>query len=276
MRSEAIDTVMHFAAQTHVDNSFGNSFEFTENNIRGTHVLLETVKTLGTIKRYLHDFTDEVYGEVTDDVKRTERSILLPTNPYSASKAAAEFLAMSYRNSFDLPLLLTRGNNVYGRYQFPEKVIPRFAYQLAHDRPVTVHGAGGSLRAFIHVDDVVSAVETVLFKGDIGRMYNIGTPDEYSVLDVAKRLILLIKGHGAVKDGTPEAEALYAQWMHNVADRAFNDSRYHIDTGRLEALGWSRLVAFDDRDRGLEAVVKWYTDVAFPTDHWAAGTVPLD
>ena len=120
---------MHFAAQTHVDNSFGNSFEFTENNIRGTHVLLETVKTVGTIKRFLHVSTDEVYGESSYELDKANvesASLLEPTNPYSATKAGAEMLVMAYGRSYNLPYIITRGNNVYGPHQYPEKAIPKF------------------------------------------------------------------------------------------------------------------------------------------------------
>lgn len=124
--AEDIDTIMHFAAQTHVDNSFGNSFEFTTNNIYGTHVLLEACKVTKRIRRFIHVSTDEVYGEtdMETDIGNPEASQLLPTNPYSATKAGAEMLVMAYNRSYGLPTITTRGNNVYGPNQFPEKLIP--------------------------------------------------------------------------------------------------------------------------------------------------------
>ena len=124
---EEIDTIMHFAAQTHVDNSFGNSMEFTYNNIYGTHVLLEACRVTNCVKRFIHVSTDEVYGE-TDleaDIGNHEASQLLPTNPYSATKAGAEMLVMAYHRSYDLPIITSRGNNVYGPNQYPEKLVPK-------------------------------------------------------------------------------------------------------------------------------------------------------
>ena len=130
LRTQKVDTIMNFAAQTHVDNSFGNSFTFTETNILGTHVLLEAAKTFG-IKLFLHVSTDEVYGEGDEDGKAShEGTILEPTNPYAGSKAGAEYLVKAYHRSFGLPIIITRGNNVYGPHQYPEKLIPKFINML--------------------------------------------------------------------------------------------------------------------------------------------------
>ena len=175
-KEEEIDTVMHFAAQTHVDNSFGNSFSFTQANIFGTHVLLESAKGCETIKRFVHVSTDEVYGEGEDfDAKpMDEEHILEPTNPYAATKAGAEFLVKSYHRSFKLPCLITRGNNVYGPHQFPEKLIPKFINQHLRDRPVTLHRDGTNTRNFLFVEDVAHAFDIILHKGDVAKIYNIG------------------------------------------------------------------------------------------------------
>ena len=133
LRTQKVDTIMNFAAQTHVDNSFGNSFTFTETNILGTHVLLEAAKTFG-IKLFLHVSTDEVYGEGDEDGKAShEGTILEPTNPYAGSKAGAEYLVKAYHRSFGLPIIITRGNNVYGPHQYPEKLIPKFINMLMRD-----------------------------------------------------------------------------------------------------------------------------------------------
>jgi UDP-glucose 4,6-dehydratase len=133
LRKEKVDTIMNFAAQTHVDNSFGNSFTFTETNVLGTHVLLEAAKTFG-IKLFLHVSTDEVYGEGDEDGKAShEGTILEPTNPYAGSKAGAEYLVKAYHRSFGLPIIITRGNNVYGPHQYPEKLIPKFINMLMRD-----------------------------------------------------------------------------------------------------------------------------------------------
>ena len=168
--SEKIDTVLHFAAQIHKDNSYSNSIEFTENNIKGTHVLLETIKTLGTVKRFLHVSTDEVYGEPNyehDEDIFEVATLLEPTNPYAATKAAAEMLVMSYGRSYDLPYIITRGNNVYGPHQFPEKVIPKFIMLARGGSHIPIHGDGMATRSYMHVRDAVSAFDIILHKGKL-------------------------------------------------------------------------------------------------------------
>ena len=164
--TEGIDTIMHFAAQTHVDNSFGNSFEFTKNNIYGTHVLLESCRVAGTIRRFIHVSTDEVYGETSADalVGNNEGSRLLPTNPYSATKAGAEMLVMAYGQSYNLPYITTRGNNVYGPNQFPEKLIPKFLLLAMEGKNLPIHGDGSNVRSYLYCEDVAEAFDVVLHK----------------------------------------------------------------------------------------------------------------
>ena len=235
---------MHFAAQTHVDNSFGNSFQFTENNIYGTHVLLESAKNAG-IKRFVHVSTDEVYGEgEPDEGEMQEEHILEPTNPYAATKAAAEFLVKSYHRSFKLPVIITRGNNVYGPHQFPEKLIPKFINQLQRGRAVTLHGTGKNTCNFLYVEDVARAFEKILFKGTVGSIYNIGGTNEIANIDIAKTLIKLM----GLED---RQESL----ISFVPDRPFNDLRYTIDCAKLAALGWTELMDFEE---GMRATVAWY------------------
>jgi UDP-glucose 4,6-dehydratase len=167
LETEQIDTIMHFAAQTHVDNSFGNSFQFTQNNIMGTHVMLESAK-VHKVKRFIHVSTDEVYGEQRlDQEAMDEEQVLEPTNPYAATKAGAEFLAKSYHRSFGMPIIITRGNNVYGPHQYPEKLIPKFINQLMRGRTVTLHGTGENKRNFLFVEDVARAFEIILFKAQV-------------------------------------------------------------------------------------------------------------
>jgi len=239
---EKIDTIMHFAAQTHVDNSFGNSFQFTQNNIMGTHVLLESAK-LAKIKRFIHVSTDEVYGEQRwDQEAMNEEQVLEPTNPYAATKAGAEFLAKSYMRSFGMPIIITRGNNVYGPHQFPEKLIPKFINQLMRGNKVTLHGTGANKRNFLYVEDVARAFEIILFKGKVGVVYNIGGSNELANIEVAKKLIDLA-GY-ASKD-----------MMTFVEDRVFNDLRYHINSDRLFDLGWREQVSWES---GILTTFEWY------------------
>mmetsp|Transcript_19828 Transcript_19828/g.33167 ORF Transcript_19828/g.33167 Transcript_19828/m.33167 type:complete len:364 (-) Transcript_19828:179-1270(-) len=244
LKTEQIDTIMHFAAQTHVDNSFGNSFQFTQNNIMGTHVLLESAKVAG-IKRFVHVSTDEVYGEQErDQDAMSEEQVLEPTNPYAATKAGAEFLAKSYHRSFGMPIIITRGNNVYGPHQFPEKLIPKFINQLMRGRCVTLHGTGTNTRNFLFVEDVARAFEVILFKSEVGKIYNIGGTNEKTNLDVATQLIKLSGYDGAATDK-----------MTFVEDRVFNDLRYYINSDKMIALGWKEQVGWEE---GLKQTFDWY------------------
>jgi dTDP-glucose 4,6-dehydratase len=200
LNEHQITHIIHFAAQSHVQNSFNDSINFTYDNIVGTHNLLECCKRYGKIVKFIHVSTDEVYGEsmnTIEETHKTEHSILCPTNPYAATKAGAELLAQSYNHSFNLPIIITRGNNVYGPHQYPEKLIPRFIELLKDGKKVTIQGDGSNVRAFLHANDTASAFETILEKGEIGEIYNIGCDDgmEYSVMDIAKILIKMISNH---------------------------------------------------------------------------------
>lgn len=229
-----INILVHFAAQSHVDNSFFNSISFTENNICGTHNLLECCRIYHEknpdFKKFIHISTDEVYGETIDDKTYDEKSLLTPTNPYAATKAAAEFLVNSYYHSFKLPIIITRGNNVYGSHQYPEKLIPKFICQLLLNQKVTIHGLGLSMRNFIHIDDTVQAIETVISSGNIGEIYNISSDEhnEFSVLSVAEILIKLI--HPNCLD--------FTNYLSYVENRKFNDLRYRINSNKLKLLNW--------------------------------------
>ncbi len=292
--NEEIDTIMHFAAQarpskrrfmllqlmlacvqTHVDNSFGNSFEFTKNNIVGTHVLLETARVAGTIKRFVHVSTDEVYGEASHENKEAsfEFATLEPTNPYSASKAGAEMLVkvrvlqtcltnrfraqllvvQAYFTSYKLPCIISRGNNVYGPHQYPEKLIPKFTLLAKKGMKLPVHGDGSALRSYLYVSDVAAAFEVLLHRGKVGEIYNIGTTKELSTLDVARDVCaaLHLDANGLVQ---------------NVQDRLFNDRRYFIESTKLQELGWTPEVPWNV---GLKKTIDWYVDNVFGKDYWA-------
>ncbi|CAN0330537.1 unnamed protein product [Ascophyllum nodosum] len=246
LREEKIDTILHFAAQTHVDNSFGNSFQFTQNNIYGTHVLLESAKKVG-IKRFVHVSTDEVYGEGEHDQEPMfEDHVLEPTNPYAATKAGAEFIAKAYFRSFNLPVVITRGNNVYGPHQYPEKLIPKFINQLMRGKKLTIHGTGmPKPRNFLYVKDVATAFDEILHKAVEGHIYNIGGSNEVSVLQVAKDLMRVFGKE--CKDDRELTEF--------GEDRVFNDLRYTINNDKLLKLGWTEETSWED---GLAETVEWY------------------
>ena len=227
-----IDTIIHFAAQSHVQNSFDDSLKYTYDNIVGTHTLLESSRLYGKITRFIHISTDEVYGESLlseDEEKKNEQSILCPTNPYAATKAGAELIANSYRYSFKMPIIITRGNNVYGPDQYPEKLIPKFIELLKNGKKVTIQGDGSNVRAFLHVLDVAKALELILENGKIGEIYNIGSDEdkEYTVLEIAKILIKLI-----------HQNENYDDYIEYIEDRPFNDKRYYISNEKVKNLGW--------------------------------------
>eukprot|EP00854_Cymbomonas_tetramitiformis_P017207 gene17207-20469_t len=244
LASDQIDTIMHFAAQTHVDNSFGNSFTFTENNILGTHVLLESAKNYGGIKRFIHVSTDEVYGEtsVGSETGNFENNALEPTNPYSATKAGAEMLVKAYQTSYGLPCIVTRGNNVYGPHQFPEKLIPKFVLLALRGQKLPIHGDGSNTRSYMFVEDVAAAFEAVLLKGEVGTVYNIGTQKERTVKDVAESICTYFK---------LDQEKV----IQYVENRPFNDLRYYLDNSKLRGLGWEETTEWAD---GIKKTIEWF------------------
>lgn len=256
LRTHDIDTVMHFAAQSHVDLSFGNSYEFTHTNAYGTHVLLECMKTHG-IRKFIHVSTDEVYGEVKDeDSDLLEDAILAPTNPYAASKAAAEMYVNAYFKSFELPVIVVRSNNVYGPHQFPEKVIPKFTLLLQRSQRLSLHGDGKNTRRYLYAGDAADAFDTILHRGEPGHIYNVGSRDEVSNLELCSLLI----GEFGMANKTDVD--LYKHVQH-TQDRPFNDHRYAVDGNKLKKLGWEQKTSFAD---GLRTTVEWYRK--YGTEWW--------
>jgi dTDP-glucose 4,6-dehydratase/UDP-glucose 4,6-dehydratase len=241
-----IEYVVHFAAQTHVDNSFDNSINYTIDNILGTHQLIECCRLYGNIKKFIHISTDEVYGEISiNSEDSTEISLLNPTNPYAATKAGAEFIVRSYYYSYNMPILIIRCNNVYGANQYPEKIIPKFISLLRKNKKMTIHGSGLTRRNFIYVDDVVNAINIIAIKGEVNNVYNIGSSDEYNVIEIATILLNHMKG----------AEVNIEDWIEYIKDRNFNDFRYAINTDKLNNLGWEKTINFKD---GIKKTVEWY------------------
>lgn len=241
-----ITHVVHFAAQSHVDNSFNNSLQYTYDNVKGTHTLLEAIKNVNKNIIMLHFSTDEVYGQ-TDNNEMDENSILCPTNPYSASKAAAEMYVRAYIYSYKLKIIISRGNNVFGYNQYPEKLIPKFINLLREGNRCTIHGNGETIRNFIFIDDVCTAVDYIINNGTFGQVYNIGSDHSYerSVMDVTKLLVKKIKNDDD-----------YTKYIITVDDRPFNDKRYLISNTKLKELGWKQTIDFD---KGIDLLLK-YTD----------------
>ncbi len=246
LKEHKITHIIHFAAQSHVQRSFDDSLSFTHDNIVGTHQLLECCRKYNKLEKFIHVSTDEVYGESLNEVNeqhKTEQSILCPTNPYAATKAGAELIAQSYAHSYRMPIIITRGNNVYGPNQYPEKLISKFIQLLKEDKKVSIQGDGSCVRAFLHAEDTARAFECILEKGKIGEIYNIGCDEgmEYSVMDIAKKLIKLIK-----------MTEKYEDWIEYIEDRPFNDQRYYISNSKVKDLGWDIRIQLDD---GLQLLV---------------------
>ena len=228
----SFDVIFNFAAQSHVDNSFESALSFTRDNTYATHVLIECCRRHIPNVEFIHFSTDEVYGESKTDTPFTEEEgVLRPTNPYAASKAAAEMIVRSYIESFGMNAKIIRCNNVYGPNQYPEKLIPKFKRLLKDGKKCTIHGKNSSniKRAFMHVEDVVDAVEVVWKKGVPGEVYNIASDDELTVMEVTRFIIEAVLG-------TTD----YDKWITYVDDRPFNDERYYICAKKLKALGWSQ------------------------------------
>ena len=238
MRSH--DVVVNFAAESHVDRSIVSPDAFISTNCGGTNVLCDAARRAG-IERFLHISTDEVYGSIEVGSFR-EYDILAPRSPYSASKAGSDLIALSYHETYGLPVIVTRSSNNFGPYQFPEKVIPLFVTNLLDGRKVPLYGDGLNIRDWCHVEDNCAGVDLVLRRGLLGEIYNIGAGNEITNRELTDRLLSLC--------GRDET------FIEYVTDRLGHDRRYSISTDKIRALGWA-----PKRDLGdaLASTVEWYT-----------------
>jgi len=239
--SQGIDAVVNFAAETHVDRSIMDAGVFVRTNVLGVQELLEAARRHG-IRRFLQVSTDEVYGSLGENGYFTEETSLAPGSPYSASKAAADLLALAYHRTFGVPVSITRCSNNYGPYQFPEKLIPLMVTNALEDRPLPLYGDGLHVRDWLHVLDHCGALDLVLHRGKPGEIYNIGGNNERANVEII-RLIL-------AELGKPES------LIKHVPDRPGHDRRYAIDAAKIkEELGWRPVYTFE---RGLRDTVSWY------------------
>jgi dTDP-glucose 4,6-dehydratase len=236
-----VDAIVNFAAETHVDRSLMDPFAFIQTDIYGTAVLSEAARRHGH-EVFLLVSTDEVYGYVPSGRSR-EEDPLHPRSPYAASKAGGEMLARSYAESFGLPLLVSRGSNTYGPYQYPEKIIPLFIANALDELPLPVYGDGTAVRDYLYVEDHCAAIDLVLHEGADGAVYNIGSGLEINGLQVARTVLELT--------GRP------ASLIQHVADRPGHDYRYALDSTRIEELGWRPRFDFAT---GMEQTVAWYRE----------------
>jgi len=233
------DAVVHFAAESHVDRSIVDPYAFVTTNTFGTSVLCDVARQMG-VERFLHISTDEVYGSIeSGSFDETDR--LTPRSPYSAAKAGSDLIALSYHTTYGLPVLVTRCSNNYGPYQFPEKLIPLFTTNLLDGKRVPLMGDGGNVRDWIHVEDHNRAAQTVLERGVIGEIYNIGAHNEITNREITTRLLELT-----------ERDESFIEW---VPDRLGHDRRYSVEIDKITALGWK---VERDFHSGLEHTVDWY------------------
>ena len=236
------DSVINFAAESHVDKSIENSDEFARTNFLGVKVLCDQAKKQG-IEKFVQISTDEVYGQIKNGSFK-ETDMLKPRNPYSAAKAAGELLAISYHTTFDLPVIVTRSSNNYGPYQFPEKVIPLFVTNLLQGKKVPLYGEGKNVRDWLFVLDNCKAIEVLLKKGTPGEVYNIGGNQELQNIELTKKILAEL-GKGE-------------EMIEKVKDRLGHDLRYSLDCSKIKnKLGWEPKTKFDE---GLHETVQWYKE----------------
>jgi dTDP-glucose 4,6-dehydratase len=244
LKAHNIDTIVNFAAESHVDRSILTPDAFIHTDVVGVFILLDEARAHG-IERFLHVSTDEVYGDVHEGFS-VETDSFAPNSPYSASKAGGEMMVRAYHVTHGMNTVITRGSNTYGPYQYPEKLMPFFITEAIEDRPLPVYGDGKQIRDWLHVTDHVTGIETVLFKGVPGEAYNIAGEDLRHNIDVTHRLLELL--------GKPKT------LIRHVPDREGHDRRYAMDASKLRALGWVRQYDFDT---GVRATVEWYRENAW-------------
>ena len=252
--AKLIDTIIHFAAESHVDRSILGPKIFIETNVLGTQNLLESAKK-NNIEKFLHISTDEVYGSLGESGKFTEKTPISPRSPYSASKAASDLIVLAYHETYNLNVLVTRCSNNYGAFQFPEKLIPLMILNATKNIPLPVYGDGLYVRDWLHVDDHSSAIDTVLHNGKIGEVYNIGGNNEWKNIDIVK----LILKHLNKSD----------ELIKYVKDRPGHDRRYAMDASKLKSeLNWEPKIKFED---GLPKTINWYLENQYWLEHVTSG-----
>ena len=252
------DTVVHFAAESHVDRSIEGPAKFIQTNVVGTLNLLEQSrifinKTNNDNFRFLHVSTDEVYGSLGDDGKFLETTPYDPSSPYSASKAGSDHLVRAWNRTFGLPTLITNCSNNYGSYQFPEKLVPLMIINCLQGNPLPIYGKGENVRDWLFVGDHCDAIHTVLAKGEMGETYNIGGNNEIKNIDVVTIICSLLDEISPRKNGSS-----YSDLITFVKDRPGHDFRYAIDAGKIRNdLGWSPNESFET---GIRKTIHWYLD----------------
>jgi len=236
-----IEYIINFAAESHVDRSISDPSIFVKTNVLGTQTLLDCARDSG-IKKFIQISTDEVYGAIEGDKLFVEASLINPSNPYSASKAGADLMALSYYKTFNLPVIITRCTNNYGPYQFPEKLIPLMILKSINDEKLPVYGDGQNVRDWIHVIDHCRAIDAVLHNGEIGQIYNVGANNEAKNIEIVEVILNELNKPKSL--------------IQFVKDRPGHDKRYAIDNRKIiEKLGWKPIYSFEE---GMKNTIRWY------------------
>lgn len=251
-----IDTIVHFAAESHVDRSITGPAAFITTNVVGTFTLLEAARSAWKDRddvRFHHVSTDEVFGSLTeDDPPFSETTPYSPSSPYSASKAGSDHLARAYHHTYGLPVTITNCSNNYGPYQHAEKFIPTVIRSALAGKPIPIYGAGLNIRDWLYVGDHCTAIDLVLREGETGETYLIGGRSERRNIDIAKQICEILD------ELSPREDGQYAELMTSVTDRLGHDFRYAIDSSRMEQeLGWRPAETFDS---GIRRTVEWYLE----------------
>jgi len=254
LENEQIDTVINFAAESHVDRSILGPDAFITTNILGTFALLEAARTVwgdfDDAQRFLHVSTDEVYGSLgADEAAFDECHAYAPNSPYSASKASSDHLVRAYNKTYGMPVLTTNCSNNYGPHQFPEKLIPLTILNALEGKPIPIYGDGKNIRDWLFVDDHCGGIDAVLQSGTPGEVYNIGGINEWYNIDIVKLICARL-------DELQPGKTSYAEQITYVTDRPGHDRRYAINASRMQSeLGWSPTHDFES---GIEHTIQWY------------------
>jgi dTDP-glucose 4,6-dehydratase len=255
-RDFRIDSVIHLAAESHVDRSIKDPLSFARTNVMGTLSLLQAARTNWNDdlkgKLFYHVSTDEVYGSLGDDGFFTEKTAYDPHSPYSASKASSDHFVRAFHETYKLPIVISNCSNNYGAYQFPEKLIPLFIHNICTGKELPVYGEGKNVRDWLFVEDHANAIDVIFHKGKIGETYNIGGFNEWRNIDLIKVLIKTVDELVGNPEGYSEKLITF------VTDRAGHDYRYAIDSSKLKnELGWEPSLQFEE---GIRKTVKWYLE----------------
>ncbi len=257
-QSRSVHSVIHLAAESHVDRSITNPIDFVMTNVVGTVILLNAFKSYRDTEngRFYHVSTDEVYGTLGEEGKFTESTSYDPNSPYSASKASSDHFVRAYAETYGLPVVISNCSNNYGSHQFPEKLIPLMIHNIKNEKPLPVYGKGENVRDWLWVEDHASAIDAVFHKGNLSETYNIGGNNEWKNIDLVHKLCEIMDA----KLGRKEGES--AKLITYVTDRAGHDFRYAIDASKIEnELGWTPSVSFAE---GFEKTIDWYLE----NEHW--------